>query len=106
MKISIRSVSYYGKEQHRIIPLREANLTVFGARDIAVVDAVIDRHWGKTARQMSDLSHDRIWRIAGTTGSPIPKEAVFISSEDLTDYDIQRTRELAAEHGWRERERI
>lgn len=105
-EIAIRRVSFYDKEQHRVIPLRDSNLDIFAARDIAMVDAVVDRYWGKTAREMSDLSHDRVWRIAGTTGSAIPLEAVFISDEQLTDYDIQRSRELAAEHGWRDREQL
>lgn len=105
-EIAIRHIVYFDKEQHRVIPLRDSNLDVFTARDIAVVDKVVDRYWGKTAREMSDLSHDRVWRIAGTMGARIPKEAVFISNEQLTDYDIQRTRELAAEHGWRDRDQL
>jgi hypothetical protein len=101
-EIAIRKVSYYDKEQHRVIPLRDCRLELFTVHNIAAADAVISRYWGKTAREMSELSHDRVWRIAGTTGVRVPKEAVFISNEGLTDYDIARTSELAAEHGWRD----
>ena len=99
-EIAIHAMPFKGKDQHRVYPLRETDLSLFTAEDIALVDAVISEHWGKTATEVSNLAHDRIWEIAGTQGRPVPKEAVFISSEPLTPYDIQRTKELAAEHGW------
>ena len=99
-KLFIHRSQFRGLEQHRPIAQREANLDAFAVQDISLVDAVITEHWGKTATEMSALSHDRIWQIAGTQGRKVPKEAVFISSEPLTEYDAQRTRELAAENGW------
>jgi hypothetical protein len=96
----IHRSQYRGKEQHRPIARREANLDLFAPHDISLIDAVITEQWGKTATEMSNLSHDRIWEIAGTQGRQVPKEAVFISSEPLTPYDVQRTKELATENGW------
>jgi Protein of unknown function (DUF4065) len=98
--LAIHRAPFHGLEQHKPIPLREANLSLFTANDIALLDTVIAEHWGRTATEMSNLSHDRIWQIAGTQGRRVPQQAVFISSAPLTAYDVQRTKELAEKHGW------
>lgn len=85
--------------QHRIIPLREPDLTVLSARDIAVVDRIIEFLADKNAGQVSKMSHLRGWQIAKTNGD-IPYEAIFLSDEDLTEEDVSRTQELGAELGW------
>ncbi len=67
---------------------------------VLLVDQVIRRYWNYTGKKISRESHDRIWEIAGTQKAPVPYEAVFISSEDLDEYDVQRSRELAGRFGW------
>jgi hypothetical protein len=90
-------------EQQRVIALRDPDLDHFKPRDIAVVDEVIRLLWGRSAKQVSDASHGRAWRICRDK-ERIPYEAVFISDEPLTEYDICRTYELAQQHGWHQPE--
>ena len=97
--IAERQKQRYGYVQHRVTPLREADLSEFSGRDISVVDDVIREMWGETAKDVSDRSHDLAWKIAANK-ERIPYQAVFLSDEPLTDYDVQLTAELAAHYGW------
>lgn len=87
-------------EQKRVVPLRDPDLTLFLADDIAIVDEMIRAFWGRTAKTVSEFSHGMAWKIAGDR-ELIPYEAVFLSDEELTDYDVARTHELARRLGWR-----
>ena len=54
------------RSQHRIVPLREPDLTKFTARDIAVVDQIIEALWNKDASEVSRESHTRVsWAMHG-----------------------------------------
>jgi hypothetical protein len=99
-EIKTRTIQDGKYEQKRVVPLREPNLSLFAAEDIAIVDEMIQRFWGRTATAVSELSHGIAWKVAGDR-ELIPYEAVFLSDEDLTEYDIQRTHELARRFGWR-----
>lgn len=98
--IKMRTVQDGKFEQKRIVPLRPARLGLFSADDIAIVDEIIQMLWGRTAKAVSEFSHGIAWRVA-SDGERIPYEAVFLSDEALTDYDIARTHELARRFGWR-----
>lgn len=92
----LRKKDYHGIAQHRVIPLRDSNLNKFSARDIALVDKVIERLWNDNATQVSAMSHDRAWRNS-ENGEPIPYEAVFVSDEPLTEQDIAIGHEMIDE---------
>ena len=47
----------YGKKQKRLVPLREADLDLFTAHQIALVDEIIDALRNHSAVQVSELSH-------------------------------------------------
>lgn len=87
------------RTQNRIIPMREPNLTMFSGRDIAMVDNAVEFLWGKTAVEVSAMSHGVAWRVAELQAG-IPYEAAFLSDEGVTDYDRTRAAELIAQHGW------
>lgn len=99
-KLAIRKRQFHGFEQHKLIPLADADLEAFSGREIALVDEVVDSFRNTTAKSISLASHNRVWRIAGSDRNPIPYEAVFISDDPVDDDDIRRTAELAREHGW------
>jgi hypothetical protein len=83
-----------GRTQHRAINLRAPDLGVFTAAQIALVDRVIEELWDLDAEAVSELSHRMMgWKLADL-GETIPYETVFISSEPLTEADVQRAREL------------
>jgi hypothetical protein len=86
---------------HRIIPLREPDFSLFKARDIALVDEIIERLSGRTAKEVSDVSHGRAWRIAEDEGI-IPYEAVLLSEKGVTDSDVAEAKRLIRKHGWQD----
>jgi hypothetical protein len=88
-----------GRRQDRLIALREPNIDIFSAAEISLVDDVIEFLRNDTAKEVSDRSHNRIWRIAADQES-IPYEAVFISDSNADEADALKLRELAKEHEW------
>lgn len=95
----IQKVEMMGKTQHRLLALRDPDLSEFTADDIALVDQIIEFLRDKTAKEASDLSHNRIWRVA-QLGETIPYEAVFVSDDNPTEGDVKRAQELIRLHGW------
>ncbi len=84
--IAVVETPYCGKIQKRILAKREAKLDSFSARDIAMVDHVIDCLGKASAAMVSHLSHNIAWKIAGLKGE-IPYESVFLSDREPTDAD-------------------
>jgi Protein of unknown function (DUF4065) len=87
--------------QDRIVPRRRPYLNLFTPDELDIVDEVIHELWSHTAEQVSDASHDVIWRTRRNR-EPIPYEAAYLSNDPLTADEIARTRELADELGWRD----
>ncbi len=99
--IVVRPAKYHGKTQHRVMALREPDLSIFSGTDIAVVDHVIEYLWGKTASEISAISHGPWWKACYDQDS-IPYEYSHLSDAPITLADAERTRELALAHGWGE----
>jgi hypothetical protein len=98
--VCMRKATYHGYPQERMIPTREANLDLFTAKEIALVDDIIQKLWGINAADISDYTHRLAgWRIAEDDGD-IPYESVFISDEGLTRDDMDRAKELVDRFGW------
>ena len=98
-EIAIQKKELFGYFQSRIVPLRKPNLSGFTADQLALVDKVIEALWGHSASLVSDVSHQRAWRIT-RDGETIPYEAALLSDDNLTDCEINRVRELNAVHEW------
>jgi hypothetical protein len=98
-ELGIQQLPIGSRIEQRPVNLRNPDLAVFSAREIALVDAVIDFCSGRTGKNVSDLSHRMSgWKVAGDRET-IPYESVFMSEDSLTATDIERGREIAAEHG-------
>ena len=95
----MQRVDFLGKEQQRLVALRDPDLSLFSGEEIALVDQVIEYLRGKSAKEVSELSHNRAWWVAKLGGS-IPYEAAFISDENPNERDVERGRELVEQHGW------
>lgn len=55
---------YFDKEQKKYLPLRSARLDILSAKELQLIDEVIDRLSDKTATQISEYSHEDIpWRV-------------------------------------------
>lgn len=87
------------RTQERVVALRDPVLAHFTADEIALVDEVIRDLWEQNWQEVSDASHDVIWRTL-TDRDLIPYEAAFLDDEPPTDDEKQRTLELAAALGW------
>lgn len=64
--------------QQRTVNLRAPNLEAFTAKEIALIDSVIETLEHRTAKMVSDLSHRMSgWKLA-LPGETIPYETVFL----------------------------
>jgi len=98
--IVIHKKNRFGKEQHRVVPLREADLSNFTAKEIAIVDQVIAKFCGANADKVSLFSHREMsWQLANIR-EDIPYETVFICNDPLTETEINRGLGLAKKYGW------
>jgi len=80
----------------RVILLRQPDLTQFADTELKVVDQVIQWLWGKTAKEVSDLSHEEMgWKMVDD-GEDIPYSAALLARKaPLTDKIRQQAAELA-----------
>lgn len=88
-----------GYDQHRTVALREPVIEHFTRDELDIVDGVIRELWDQTATQVSDASHDIRWRTLNNRDD-LPYEFAFLSNDPISDGEIERTEELAAEFGW------
>ena len=63
--LAIEERDHYGKTQKVPIALRDADVTCFSSKEIAVMTEVLDALRGKNAKGISSLSHRFAgWRLA------------------------------------------
>lgn len=80
---------YHGYKQTRIIPRRDADLTLFTADEIRLVDTIIAQHESFTAKEISEQSHEFIgWKFANI-GEEIPYEVCLIGLREPTPEEIR-----------------
>lgn len=90
--------NYLGRTQKHLAPRRPADLSEFSGEEIAAVDSVIRRLWGKTATETSDLSHGDLGWQAVDEGDSIPfTMALIVEDPEVTDQMRTRAHELALE---------
>ena len=93
--------------QHRIVALRDPDLSRFSAEEIAIVDKVIELLRNVDAYKVSGLSHAFLgWKAARAeaeaTGCQvtIPYGTAFVSNKRLDEFEEARVLERAKEQGW------
>ena len=95
----VRKVAVGKHTRHKLIATRKAK-PIFSQEDLEIVEEIVQAFSGKTAKAVSDFSHGIAWRIAGTDGTLIPYEAIFLSDEPPDAYDIARAKELNKQFQW------
>lgn len=70
--------TYDGLEQKRLIALREPDLSLFSAAEIAIVDSVISDLCHQSANEVSDKSHEHPGWALAADGESIPYEAALL----------------------------
>lgn len=88
-----------GAIQKRLIPLDQPDVSVFTARDIDMIHEVIDWLRFANADEVSEMSHDRAWRVA-KMHEIIPYETAFVSDQEPSDEQLSRAKELSRRHKW------
>jgi uncharacterized phage-associated protein len=89
---------YFGYAQKKLVALRDPDLSGFSAIEIESVMDMIRQFWGKSAKEVSDISHeDPGWR-AVDIGETIPLELAFVTQPEVTEAIRERARQLASDH--------
>jgi hypothetical protein len=97
--VMVEKESPFEAPQKRLVALRKADLSVFTAEEISFVDEVLSKLEGRTAKNVSDMTHDIVWQSAENK-EEIPYETAFIARGPLSDSEKARGQELAKLHGW------
>lgn len=89
-----------GQTQHRLVHLREPNLSEFSGQEIALVDESLSAMSGMTAARVSNISHLIVecWNELPERET-IPLEIVFIELRDLTEEERQHAAALEVTSG-------
>jgi len=85
---------YYGNRQTRFVARRQADLSLFSAEEISLVDRLIRENWGKSAKEVSDESHRFAGWALARDREVIPYEVALVSFRELTPAEIDYGRSL------------
>lgn len=93
----IQEEDFLGRPQHRLVPRRPADLSVFSPEERETIDDVLDQLAGLTARQVSDLSHEEPGWEFTEQGETIAPASAFLSTEQCSTPTSRRQSLEAAE---------
>jgi hypothetical protein len=83
-RIRLEERPYFNGMIQRIIPTpRVLTPKLLSSEEVAIVDEVLVALAGKTAREVSDMSHRELGWILARPGETIPYETAWLSSEPL-----------------------
>ena len=83
-KIEEVTTKFFDKDQKKYIPVVSPDLSVFTGRELQHIDEEIARLGHKTAKELSDFSHQDVPWISTAIGKDIPYEAVFYRTKDTS----------------------
>lgn len=96
-ELIVKERDHLGFRQKRPIAIRPPDLSAFSGEEIAMVDYVLSLFEGKSATEVSELSHRfEAWQLAND-GEEIPYFTALLSDGEPTPDDWELARELAAE---------
>lgn len=76
---------YYGHTQKKPYALREPRLSDFTADQVVIIQDVVKRYADRSARDLSEKSHEFVgWKYA-RTGHPIPYSAALLEDREPTE---------------------
>lgn len=93
-EIAIREKDYFGLEQHRVIPLRSAQLSGFSVDEVNLLFRLIQHYWGVSGKSMSDESHEFIGWALAKPEETIPYSVALVGNREPTLDEIRRGMEL------------
>jgi len=86
--------NHFGKEQHRAIALREADLDYFTAEEVALITEIIEHCWEKNANEVSGISHQFLGWQAAADREDIPYETILLTKPELNKQAARTGRKL------------
>ena len=93
----IRETPYFNYSQQKPLALRSADLSSFSGPEVSLIDRLVLEFWDRSAKEMSDLSHEFIGWKAVEWGAPIPYDMALVNLEEPSEEDYEYARELAAQ---------
>ncbi len=76
--VILREDEYFGRPLHRLVPLRPQRVDSLSQEEMATVDEVIKALWGKTAGEVSGMSHRELgWNMV-EMGEDIPLSTAYL----------------------------
>ena len=89
--------AYFGYPLHRLIPLRSADTDRFAASELQAVDQVVDALRGKSAEEVSTLSHrDKGWELVAMH-EDIPFATAYLGQEAVLTESVRHHAEQLAD---------
>jgi hypothetical protein len=86
-----------GCRQHRLVPRRAADVSVFSDDELATVERVLADLDGLSARQAGDLAREEAgWRLV-ELGDTIPYEAALVGAPQVSTPTSRRLERLVAD---------
>jgi uncharacterized phage-associated protein len=97
---TVETEDFLGYTLHRLVPGREADVSVFDADERATLDKVLDDLAGMTAAQVSELSHQEPgWRLCDE-GETIPYQMAHAGNPQIVTPTARRlARDVAERYG-------
>ncbi len=96
--VRLEYVPRFNYVQQRVVPLREPDLARFSAEELRIVDEVITGLQGKSAREVSEMSHQELGWQAAEYYQTIPYRTAWLSADPLSEEELSLARQIAAEH--------
>lgn len=99
LRIEQRPAGFY--KRRVTVPLREPDLSLFTAEELAIVDEVVEKLKGSTAGHVADMAHDESagWNLVGQHEN-IPYATALIDAEPPSRDTLKHLRGIAAQRGW------
>jgi uncharacterized phage-associated protein len=87
--------------QQKTVARREADMSLFEPRELQLIDEILEVFKDDYAEFISEFSHEISagWQLA-KMHEEIPYDSIFLSTEDISEGEIRRGRELAEQFGW------
>jgi predicted NAD/FAD-dependent oxidoreductase len=91
-----------GAHKRRVtVPLRDADLSLFSAEELAIVDEVVKKLKRSTASRVADVAHDESagWNLVHQH-EDIPYVTALIDTEPPSGQTLEHLRGIAVQRGW------
>jgi len=93
--LAIREKDSYGNLQKKPFALRQPDPNVFTVAESNLMYELLNQHWGKTGKRVSDESHEFLGWSASNLKETIPYAVSLVSEREPTLDEIGRGLELA-----------